>query len=211
MKTIYLIRHSVPYKNISYKNSLLEDYTQNILIPLSSKGEKRAKEITDKYFSNNINRLYSSEYSRAINTAKYISETNNITINVFPYFNERKLGNTKNIKEDFWLKQLKDENIKAPNGESQKEVRNRMLKGIKIVLNSIIDNESAAIVSHATAITFLLMNWCELIDASLEDKTRHLKYKNKTIINDSFKTPEIFKLTFTPKNKIIEINRIQNK
>ena len=199
MKTIYLVRHSVPYKNISYKNSLLDDYTQNILTPLSDEGETRAKEITDKYFSNNIKHLYSSEYS---------SETNNITINIFPYFNERKLGNTKNIKEDFWLKQLKDENIKAPNGESQKEVRNRMLKGIKIVLNSMIDNESAVIISHATAITFLLMNWCELIDASLEDKKRHLKYKNKTIINDSFKTPEIFKLTFTSKNKIIEITRI---
>ena len=83
-----------------------------------------------------------------------------------------------------------------------------MLKGIKIVLNSIINNESAVIISHATAIIFLLMNWCELIDAFLEDKKRHLKYKNKTIINASFKTPEIFKLTFTSKNKIIEITRI---
>ena len=208
MKTIYLVRHSVPYKNISYKNSSLDDYTKNILIPLSSEGEKIAKKITDKYFSNNINHLYSSEYSRAINTAKYIAEANNIAINIFSNFNERKLGNTKNIKEDFWLKQLKNEDIKTPNGESQKEVRDRMLKGIKIVLNSMIDNESAVIISHATAITFLLMNWCELIDASLEDKTRHLKYKNKTIVNDSFKTPEIFKLTFTPKNKIIEITRI---
>ena len=208
MKTIYLVRHSVPYKNISYKNSSLDDYTKNILTPLSSEGEKIAKKMTDKYFSNNINHLYSSEYSRAINTAKYIAEANNIAINIFSNFNERKLGNTKNIKEDFWLKQLKNEDIKTPNGESQKEVRTRMLKGIKIVLNSMIDNESAVIISHATATTFLLMNWCELIDAFLEDKKRHLKYKNKTIINDSFKTPEIFKLTFTSKNKIIEITRI---
>ena len=208
MKTIYLIRHSVQYKNIYYQNSLLDEYTKNILTPLSSEGEKIAKKMTDKYFSNNINHLYSSEYSRAINTAKYISEANNIAINIFSNFNERKLGNTKNIKEDFWLKQLKNEDIKTPNGESQKEVRTRMIKGIKIVLNSMIDNESAVIISHATAITFLLMNWCELIDAFLEDKKRHLKYKNKTIINDSFKTPEIFKLTFTSKNKIIEITRI---
>ena len=62
MKTIYLVRHSVPYKNISYKNSSLDDYTKNILIPLSSEGETRAKEITNKYFSNNIKHLYSSEY-----------------------------------------------------------------------------------------------------------------------------------------------------
>ncbi len=208
MKTIYLIRHSNQYKNIYCQNDSLDEHTQNILIPLSCQGEKNAKKIADKYFSNNINYLCSSEYSRAINTAKYISNNNNIPINIFSEFNERNLGEPENITEQFWLQQLKNEKIKTKNGESQQEVRNRMLKGIKIVLNSIIDNESAVIISHATAITFLLMNWCELIDASLEDKTRHLKYKNKTIINDSFKTPEIFKLIFTSKNKIIEITRI---
>jgi len=208
MKTIYLIRHSNQYKNIYYQNSLLDEYTKNILIPLSSVGEQTAKKIADKYFSNNINYLCSSEYSRAINTAKYISSNNNIPINIFSEFNERNLGETENITEQFWLQQLKNEQIKTKNGESQQEVRNRMLNGIKKVLENIKDNESAVIVSHASAITFLLMNWCELINATLEGKKRHLKYKSKTIINDSFKTPEIFKLTFTSKNKIIEITRI---
>lgn len=208
MKTIYLIRHSNQYKNIYYQNSLLDEYTKNILIPLSSEGEQTAKKIADKYFSNNINYLCSSEYSRAINTAKYISSNNNIPINIFSEFNERNLGETENITEQFWLQQLKNEQIKTKNGESQQEVRNRMLNGIKKVLENIKDNESAVIVSRASAITFLLMNWCELINATLEGKKRHLKYKSKTIINDSFKTPEIFKLTFTSKNKIIEITRI---
>ncbi len=208
MKTIYLIRHSVPYKNIYYQNSLLDEYTKNILIPLSSEGEQTAKKIADKYFSNNINYLCSSEYSRAINTAKYISSNNNIPINIFSEFNERNLGETENITEQFWLQQLKNEDTKTSNGESQKEVRNRMLKGIKKVLENIKDNESAVIVSHATAITFLLMNWCELINATLEGKKRHLKHKGKTIINDSFKTPEIFKLTFKTNKEIIDICRI---
>ena len=83
-----------------------------------------------------------------------------------------------------------------------------MLNGIKKVLENIKDNESAVIVSHASAITFLLMNWCELINATLEGKKRHLKYKSKTIINDSFKTPEIFKLTFKTNKEIIDICRI---
>ena len=208
MKTIYLIRHSNQYKNIYYQNSLLDEYTKNISIPLSSEGEQTAKKIADKYFSNNINYLCSSEYSRAINTAKYISSNNNIPINIFSEFNERNLGETENITEQFWLQQLKNEQIKNKNGESQQEVRNRMLNGIKKVLENIKDNESAVIVSHASAITFLLMNWCELIDASLEDKKRHLKYKNKTIINDSFKTSEIFKLTFKTNKEIIDICRI---
>lgn len=208
MKTIYLIRHSNQYKNINYQNDSLDEYTKNILIPLSSEGEQTAKKIADKYFSNNINYLCSSEYSRAINTAKYISSNNNIPINIFSEFNERNLGETENITEQFWLQQLKNEDTKTSNGESQKEVRNRMLKGIKKVLENIKDNESAVIVSHATAITFLLMNWCELINATLEGKKRHLKYKSKTIINDSFKTPEIFKLTFKTNKEIVDICRI---
>ena len=208
MKTIYLIRHSNQYKNINYQNDSLDEYTKNILIHLSSEGEQTDKKIADKYFSNNINYLCSSEYSRAINTAKYISSNNNIPINIFSEFNERNLGETENITEQFWLQQLKNEDTKTSNGESQKEVRNRMLKGIKKVLENIKDNESAVIVSHATAITFLLMNWCELINATLEGKKRHLKYKSKTIINDSFKTPEIFKLTFKTNKEIVDICRI---
>ena len=175
MKTIYLIRHSNQYKNIYYQNSLLDEYTKNILIPLSSEGEQTAKKIADKYFSNNINYLCSSEYSRAINTAKYISSNNNIPINIFSEFNERNLGETENITEQFWLQQLKNEQIKTKNGESQQEVRNRMLNGIKKVLENIKDNESAVIVSHASAITFLLMNWCELINATLEGKKKTFK------------------------------------
>lgn len=207
MKTIYLVRHSNQYKDIVFNNCSLDDHIENLLIPLSCEGEKKACLMAEKYFKN-VNHLYSSEYSRAINTAKYISENNKLKINIFSDFNERKLGDIHNIKEEFWLEQLKDENAKTPNGESQKEVRDRMLKGVNIVLEHINDDESAVIVSHASSITYLLMNWCELVDAKLEGKKRHLKYKNKTIINDSFNTPEIFKLTFSADNKIIDMKRI---
>ncbi len=43
MKTIYLIRHSNQYKNINYQNDSLDEYTQNILIPLSSKIKEEKK------------------------------------------------------------------------------------------------------------------------------------------------------------------------
>ena len=208
MKTIFLIRHANQYKEIIYEKSRLNDYNKNLLIPLSCEGEENAKLMTYKYFCNNINHLYSSEYSRAINTAKYISESNNIPINICSDFNERKLGNTNGVNEDFWLEQLKNEDVKTIDGESQKEVRDRMLNGLLKVLENTNDNESVVIVSHATAITFLLMNWCDLISASLEGKKRHLKYKNKTIMNGTFKTPEVFKLTFLPNNQIIDIEII---
>lgn len=80
-----------------------------------------------------------------------------------------------------------------------------MLNGINKILNS--SYETTVIVSHATAITYLLMNYCELKDARLEGKKRHLIFNDKTVINDSFSTPEVFKLCFDD-NKIISIERI---
>ena len=207
MKTIYLVRHAKPIKKemLNYKD-LSDLQTQNEKIPLSIEGEKIASTLSIKLF-NNIDYLYSSTYERAISTAKYISDLNNIPINITSNFNERKIGDKKGIKNEFWIIQLEDENAKAPNGESQKEVRERMLKGLDDVLNSMEDTTNSVIITHATAITFLLMNWCELKGAVLITKKRHLTFNNKDVINDSFKTPEIFKLEFE-NNQIKDINRI---
>lgn len=51
------------------------------------------------------------------------------------------------------------------------------------------------------------MNYC-VKEAYLEGKKRYLIFNNQTIINDSFKTPEIFKLCFD-EDKIISIERIE--
>ena len=159
MKTIYLIRHSKPEKNKQLKN---ED------IPLSEEGKILAYNLAKKL--GKIDIIYSSTYKRAIETAEYISKENNIKINISSDFNERKLGTDKTIKEDFWLKQLYNENIKPINGESRLEVKKRMINGIEKILNNNDNNITIAIVSHATAITFLLMNWCKLVNATLPDK-----------------------------------------
>lgn len=203
MKTIYLIRHSKAEKNINFydiKNKQIE----NKLLPLSIEGEEKASIFCKKHFNKNINHLWSSTYNRAISTAKYISNLNNITLNISNLFDERKLGNPKEVTNKFWLTQLKDENAKTKEGESQKEVRERMLKGLEIVLSRTKEGETSAIVSHASAITFLLMNWCTLKKATLKDKKRWLTYNNKIIINNSFNMPDAFKLEFD-KNNLIDI------
>ena len=117
MKTIFLIRHANQYKGIIYEKSRLNDYNKNLLIPLSCEGEENAKLMTYKYFCNNI------------------------PVNICSDFNERKLENTNGVNENFWLEQLKNEDIKAIDGESQKEVRNRMLNGLLKVLENTNDNE----------------------------------------------------------------------
>lgn len=208
MKVIYLIRHAeaLKNKNIIFKENF-DEQEKNEKLPLSVIGEQEALNTAKKYFEKGIDQVWTSTYERAISTAKYIATLNNVNINISKKFNERKLGNTDGVKEEFWLTQLYDENAKTENGESQKEVRIRMLDGINDILNNMDDNSTSVIISHATSITFLLMNWCELISAQLDGKKRHLKYKNADILNGSFGYADIFKLSFN-KNQLIYIEKI---
>ena len=50
--------------------------------PLSDNGEILAQELSNIAEFKNIDVLYSSNYVRAISTAKYIAEKNNIKINI---------------------------------------------------------------------------------------------------------------------------------
>ena len=88
---IYLIRHSeqlrLENKNEDYETSQIA----NEKIILSVQGEQKAKELSKLEQLKNIDVLYSSNYARAIATAKYIANENNIPINIDINFNERKL------------------------------------------------------------------------------------------------------------------------
>jgi len=116
MTEVYLIRHSKPLKveNIKTKDSL---QLQNEKQILSIEGEKIAKEKFNNNEFNNIDVLFSSNYIRAISTAKYLADKNNIEINIDDDFGERKFGiNDWDEKpKDFELKQFYDENYKMPN------------------------------------------------------------------------------------------------
>lgn len=207
MKTlIYLIRHAQPIK-IELKNVNNNDdcQIQNEKQVLSLKGEKQALELSKKDIFKNIDSVYSSKYVRAIETAKYIASENNISILIDERLGERKLGVEEKSKE-FWLEQMYNENIKAIGGENQKEVRKRKIESIEDILKNE-KGKKVAVVTHATAMTFLLMNWCKLENAILDGKKRKLSFNNKIVIDDSFNTPEVFELVFDD-DVIYSIKRI---
>ncbi len=207
MKTlIYLIRHAQPI-TIELKNVNNNDdcQIQNEKQVLSLKGEKQALELSKKDIFKNIDSVYSSKYVRAIETAKYIASENNIPILIDERLGERKVGVEEKSKE-FWLEQMYNENIKAIGGENQKEVRKRMIESIEDILKNE-KGKKVAVVTHATAMTFLLMNWCKLENAILDGKKRKLSFNNKIVIDDSFNTPEVFELVFDD-DVIYSIKRI---
>ena len=180
---------------------------QNEKSSLSIEGEQIAQNKLSKKEFDNINILYSSNYVRTIQTAKYLSIKNDIEINVISDLGERRFGidSWNELPENFERKQFLDENYKLNNGENQKEVRDRMYSVIMKILNEYPDKR-IAIVSHGTAISYLLKKWCEI---DIFDNKLRYSFKNKMIFEGYFNYCETFKLEFDNENKLINIESIK--
>ena len=208
MTTIYLIRHSKPMnmdiKQIANSESLQIIHEKNIL---SVEGEKRAEELSKIPGLKNIDYVISSNYARAMATAKYICRENNKDLNIVEDFAERKFGinDWSELPKDFEKRQFEDENYKIGNGESQKEVTNRVHSTIIKILNKNKD-KTIAIVSHATAISYLFKL---LGNIEIKNDSLIYKFQNKTIFEGIFNYCETFKLTFNDKNELLEIKNIK--
>ena len=206
MTTIYLIRHSKPLKvNNTFNNDNLQ--IQNEKSSLSIEGEQIAQEKLSKNEFDNLDILFSSSYVRAIQTAKYLSAKSGLEINIISDLGERKfvIDSWNQLPENFERKQFLDENYKIGDGESQKEVSNRMYSTIMKILDKN-QNKRIAIVSHATAISYLLKKWCDI--QVVDDKLRY-SFNNNIILDGYFNYCETFKLEFDDKNKIISIKNIK--
>lgn len=206
MTTIYLIRHSKPMKvNNTFNSDSLQ--IQNEKLSLSIEEEQIAQNKLSKKEFDNINILYSSNYVRTIQTAKYLSIKNDIEINVISDLGERRFGIDfwNELPENFEKKQFLNENYKLNNGENQKEVRDRMYSVIMKILNEYPDKR-IAIVSHGTAISYLLKKCCEI---DIFDNKLRYSFKNKMIFEGYFNYCETFKLEFDNENKLINIENIK--
>ena len=64
------------------------------------------------------------------------------------------------------------------------------------------------IVSHGTAISFLLMNWCKLLDFQ-PNLLRKIEYNGNIIINRPYKAPEVFKVTMDEDNNVLNVENIE--
>lgn len=106
----------------------------------------------------------------------------------------KKLGEGKT--RDYTTEQLLDENLKNKDGESNLEVRKRMLEILGEILGKY-NGKKIVVVSHGAAIKFLLQNFCEYIcDENI------FKYKGKTVCMAKLESPCIVKLVF--ENSILE-------
>ena len=200
MTTVYLLRHSEPLKinNIENSDSL---QLQNEKWGLTINGENIAKEKSKNSELQDFDIVFSSNYVRAIATAKYFT---NDKINVVESFGERKFGidNWNELPDDFSKKQYEDFDYKFSNGESLNMVINREYQALNNILNNYKDKK-VLIVGHSTAIASLLTKWCDV------DFMGDYKFNNEVFFDGKWNYCECFILEFDDNNNLINIHNIK--
>ncbi len=209
MTKIYLLRHSQPFRKLlgEYNSSDVEQ-VRNEKNVLSVYGEKLAREISERKELQNIDVIYSSHYVRAMCTAKYIAENNNIKLNVDERLGERKFGvnDISELPSDFFEEQFRNWDYKLEKGESANEVSKRMNEVLLEIINNNKD-KTIAIVSHGTAISAMLKTWCNIL-LNEETKLIELYFNDKLVFDGNWNCPELFELEFD-NNNLISISNIR--
>ena len=197
---IYFILNSEPISKSNLKIISSDDkaQTMNEKAILSVAGEDKAYNLSIDKELQHINAVYSSSYVRALETAKYIACENDTIINVDDRFDERKVGLMGDMTpKEFSRLQAKDFDFKLSGGESLNQTKRRMVEATKNVL-MFEAGTRVAVITHAVALTCLLSSWCE-IGKNYDDEII-LSYEEASIVDGTFTTPMVFKVTFDGMN-----------
>ena len=92
---IYLIRHAKTVDENGIRNTSEDSQMINEKEILSVQGEEQSKRLSENVELNNIDVIWSSSYTRAKATAKYIANNKNLPINLASNLNKRKIGSLK--------------------------------------------------------------------------------------------------------------------
>ena len=140
-----------------------------------------------------LDSVFSADSFRAIGTAKYVAEINNLKIKLDNRINERNLGvNTiSELPENQTLESFKNKDYKFGTGESLNEVDKRFNSFINEILESNYNN--IALFIHGIIMMSFLQN---NTDFSFDGKNMRLLFNNKEIYNDKMKNPMVFKIEY---------------
>ena len=152
---IYLIRHAETIDENGIRNTNEDSQMINEKEILSVYGEEQSKKLSENTELNNIDVIWSSSYTRAKATAKYIANNNNLPINLDSSLSERKLGNLKEMGEfmkdkstrDPSQEQLLDRKFKTSDGENAEDTRQRMTEFFDRILKEY-EGKRIAVITH---------------------------------------------------------------
>ncbi len=174
VKTLYLIRHGAT------QGDGVKRYKGSLDVPLSEEGIEQIKRVA-LYLSQIIKDerpvVYSSPLSRALKSAEIISDNFNVKPVVIPELRERSFGIWEGMSfdeikerylEEFSLWSSNPLRYSPPEGESTLEVRDRVMKAFKWILQATASSlqPDIIIVAHGGVNRIIL---CELLGVPLEN------------------------------------------
>lgn len=202
---VYFIRHS-EFFNISNYNVDEAEQVTNEKKCLSVRGEQLARDVVENCQElASVDKIYTSHYVRAIQTAKYVANLCGREMIVDSRLGERKIGIKGNMEwRDFERQQCKDFDFKLNGGESINQVNKRISEALKEIL-ALNEGQNIVIVSHGTSLVALFSNWCEK-GYNFEGKLI-LDFKGKNMYDGDMQPMQIYKVTFDGL-KLINMERL---
>ncbi|MBS5854494.1 MAG: histidine phosphatase family protein [Clostridia bacterium] len=203
---IYLIRHAETVDEKGIRNTCEDFQMINEKEILSIQGEEQSKKLSDNVELQNLDVIWSSNYTRAKATAKYIAYKNKLQYNLDKRLSERKLGNLEDLAKFMAYKETRDPSreqlafpeFKTRDGESANETNKRMNEFISEILEKY-EGKRIAVISHGGSIKFLLLSYCKV------NKNLNLEYKKNELFISS---PCLLKMTFR-QNELLNLEQIQ--
>ena len=203
---IYLIRHAETVEENGIRNTNEDFQLINEKEILSVKGEEEARRLSENIELQNIDVIWSSNYTRAKATAKYIANKNNLQYNLDKRLCERNLGNLEDLAKFMSDKETRNPSreqlafpkFKTRDGESANDTNKRMNEFIEEILEKYKEKR-IAVISHGGAIKFYLLSYCNI------NKKLNLEYNEKELLITS---PCLLKMTFR-NNKLIHLEQIK--
>lgn len=181
--TYYILRHGEAVSNIK---GFVSSWPEKIDNPLTEIGVEQAKKVTQMILLENIDLIFSSDVSRAKQTAEIIAEQLGKKVEFDKRLREIDFGtfNSKPIADfighfDSQEKRIKE---KVPHGESYEDILKRVKSFIEDV-EKIYDNKKILIVSHQAPL-FILEGM--LLGYSLEESVEFFT-DEKLLSNCEFK------------------------
>lgn len=142
---LYFIRHAS--SDLSVKNERTR--------PLSGQGQLDAKKLLQIFKHVKIDHIYSSPYTRAIETVEYLAESHRKTIITSENLRERTIGRWIDDFPSYAHAQWEDFHYRIENGESLHNVQVRNIAEVKHLLDQH-DNTTIIIGTHGTALGTIL-------------------------------------------------------
>ncbi|MGF6906124.1 histidine phosphatase family protein [Fusobacterium sp. PH5-44] len=150
---LYLVRHGETVWNVEKRFQGKSDS------PLTQKGILQAKLLSDYLKNENFNAFYSSPAKRAMDTANMIIGNRNQNLNIINDFAEISIGDMEGVESHIFKEKYPElfynfffdpekYNPKLINGESFKELENRVKIGLNNLTHKHKEHEKILLVSH---------------------------------------------------------------